>query len=374
MYKASKFRLYPDTQQTELLNKHFGCTRFIKNWSISKNKESLEKKKGFIFKSVLEKELILLKKEHIWLKEVNSQSLQQALAVVDKSFQEFFAKKKGFPNFHKKSGQQSFKCTQSCSVEAKNKVGLLSIPKFKTPIKLKLSKEIKGNITSLTISKSPSGKFFVSIITDFDYTEPQLTTIDKAQTVGIDVGIKNFLTLSNGEVYENKKFFKELHSNLAIKQKIFSRKKKESKNYERQRKVVAKAHEKIKSKRLNYIHNVTNILASKNQATTYCVEDLKINNMMKNKKLSKAISDVSWGMFLKVLNYKLKLVGKNLLTVDTFYASSKICNACGDKNNNLILSTRNWTCSCGVSHDRDLNAAINIRNEGLAITLGLSGA
>ena len=352
-----KFRLKPTKDQEILLNKHFGSVRWSYNYFLNQRKEEYLNNNKSITYNNQSKSLTNLKQENEtdWLKEVNSQSLQYSLKCLDQAYQNFFNKRTQFPKFKSRKSKNSFTCPQFVRNEDK----LLFIPKFQEGIKMIMEREIKGKIKKATLSKTPTGKYFVSILTEKEYT-PSVKTIN---SVGIDLGIKDFLVLSNGTKIKNHRFLKHYERLLAQNQKHLSRKTKGSKRYEKQRIKVAKIHEKITNSRMDLIHKTTLNLV--NQFDTIYLEDLNVKGMMKNHKLAKAIGDVSWGKFIDVLTYKAEWNDKEIIHIDRFFPSSKTCSKCGWINNSLTLKDRTWECKeCNEIHDRDVNAAINIINEG----------
>ena len=352
-----KFKLKPTKKQEILLNKHFGSVRFVYNYFLNQRKEEYLNNKKSITYNKQSSYLTQLKKENKtkWLMEINSQSLQFSLKCIDTAYQNFFNKRTQFPNFKSRKSRNSFTCPQFVRNEDK----LLFIPKFKGGIEMIMERKIKGKIKKATLSKTPTGKYFVSILTEKEYTPSVKTN----QSVGIDLGIKDFLVLSNGTKIKNHRFLKHYERELKLNQQHLSRKIKGSSRYEKQRIKVAKIHEKITNSRMDLIHKITLNLV--NQFDTIYLEDLNIKGMMKNHKLSKSIGDVSWGKFIDVLTYKSEWNDKEIIHIDRFFPSSKTCSKCGWINNSLTLRDRTWTCKeCGEIHDRDLNAAINIINEG----------
>lgn len=356
--KAYKYRIYPNKEQQVLLEKHFGATRWIYNYALEKKIKTYKEINKGLSRFQLQKDIPILKnnEETKWLKEVNSQSLQYSLLCLDNAFNKFFREKKGFPNFKNKQGKQSFICPQNFSIED-NK---LFIPKFKQGIKIKLSQEIKGKQLLCTISKTKTNKYFVSIVTEQE-KEIKQKAISKKTSIGIDLGIKDFLITSKGDKFSNPKFTRKYEKKLSKEQKLLSRKKKGSKNKEKQRIKVAEVHEKIRNGRTDFLHKVTRKLINESQINTYCLEDLNISGMLKNHKLAKSIQDVSWYEFVRQLEYKSKWEGKNILKIGRFEPSSKTCSNCGKINQDLQLKDREWVCrECGFKHDRDINAAKNI--------------
>ena len=350
MYKAFKYRLYPTEPQKELIAKHIGSSRFVYNLALeTKNAAYIGAKHNYSAFDLV-KQLPELKKELPWLKEVNSQSLQQAIQNMDIAFKKFF-KGAGFPKFKKKSNKGSFSIPQNVIVEN----GLLIIPKFKEGIKIKLHRPTQGTIKSATISVTPTGKYFVSILCDTKTDAPTKVPIKENTTIGVDLGIKDFAITSEGEVFENPKYLRKAQSKLKYVQRKYSKNK-----GKRTKKKLVKLHEKVVNKRKDFLHKVSTQLIRENQ--TICLETLAVKNMVKNHNLAQAISDVSWSTFVSMLEYKAEWYGKNILRIGQFAPSSKTC-SCGVINKDLKLSDREWTCkSCGTTHDRDILAACNIKS------------
>jgi putative transposase len=359
-----KFRLEPTQEQKTLLNKHFGSVRWSYNYFLNQRKtEYLNNKKSITYNQQ-SKFLTELKTndETEWLKEVNSQSLQYSLKCLDQAYQNFFNKRTQFPKFKSKRNKNSFTCPQF----VKNDDNQLFIPKFQEGIEMIMERKIKGTIKKATITKTPTGKYFVSILTEMEYQPLQKTN----QSVGIDLGIKDFLVLSNGTKIKNHRFLKHYEKILKLNQQSLSRKTSKSVRYEKQRIKVARIHEKITNSRMDLIHKTTNSLIK--QFDIIYLEDLNIKGMMKNHKLSKAISDVCWSKFIDTLEYKANWNDKSVVHIDRFFPSSKTCSKCGWINNNLTLKDREWICpKCGEKHDRDFNASINILNEGYRINISV---
>jgi putative transposase len=290
-----------------------------------------------------------------WLKEINSQTLQYSLNCLDIAYQGFFNKRTKFPNFKSKRSKNSFTVPQNVKVKGVK----LVIPKFQEGIQMTMERKVTGTIKKATLSRTPTGKYFVSILSEKEYT-PVPTTGKK---VGIDLGLKDFLVLSTGSKVKRGRFLKQLEYQLKLNQKHLSRKTKGSNRYDRQRLKVARIHEKIANSRMDLIHK-TSLDLVKNFDVIF-LEDLNIKGMVKNPKLAKSISDASWGKFVEVLTYKANWNDKEVIHIDRFFPSSKTCNECGWINNSLTLNDRSWKCKCGRQLDRDLNAAKNILNEGL---------
>ncbi len=351
-----KFKLEPTQEQQVLLNKHFGSVRWTYNYFLNQRKEEYLNNKKSLSYNTQAGYLVQLKKEKEteWLKEINAQSLQYSLKCLDTSYQGFFNKRTQFPKFKSKRNRNSFTIPQDVRY-SNNKI---IIPKFKEGIKIIMERKINGIIKKATVSKN-AGKYFVSILTELQYEPIQKTN----QSLGIDLGIKDFLVLSDGTKIKNHRFLKHYEKNLALNQKHLSRKTKGSNRYQKQRLKVARIHEKITNSRMDLIHKTTTNLIK--QFDTIYLEDLNVKGMMKNHKLAKAISDVSWGKFIDILEYKSIWNDKQVIRIDRFFPSSKTCSKCGWINNNLTLKDRTWICpKCGEKHDRDVNAAINILNEG----------
>ena len=360
MIRAYKYRIYPNKEQQILLNKHFGCARFLYNWGLKKKNESYQRTGKSPSCFDLTKELVSMKSEYEWLKEVNSQSLQMSLRNLDNAFQRFFKKQARYPQFKRKFKKQSCQFPQASSVDFEN--GRLYLMKFREGIKCKFHRQFDGKIKTITVSMNPSGKYFASIIVQTDEELPPKCNPKRHNSVGVDLGIKHFATISNGEKIDNPRYLKKLEKRLARKQKQHSKKKKGSSNRNKLRKQVAKIHEKISNQRKDFLHKISKRLIDENQAV--CLEDLNISRMIKSHKykLAKCISDVGWRTFRTFLEYKADWYGKNVLIIGKFDPSSKMCDKCGHLNNNLKLSDRHWICNCGTHHDRDILAAKNILN------------
>jgi putative transposase len=361
MFKAFKYRLYPSDPQKELIAKHIGSSRFVYNLALeTKNTAYLGSKHNFSPFDLI-KQLPDLKKECEWLKEVNSQSLQQSIQNMDIAFKKFF-KGAGFPKFKSKHrGKQSFSIPQNVIVEN----DLLIIPKFKEGINIVLHREIKGTIKSATVSVTPTGKYFVSILVDTNTEMPTKAPTTEGTTIGIDLGIKDFAITSDGEVFDNPKNLRKAQSKLKYVQRKYSKNK-----GKRTKQRLSLLHEKVVNKRKDFLHKVSTKLIRENQ--TIALEDLNVAGMVKNHNLAQAINDVSWSTFVTMLEYKADWYGKNILRIGRFAPSSKTCNCCGYINKELTLKDREWTCpKCNSVLDRDVNASINIKS--FALKNNLSG-
>ena len=408
MNRAYILRLHPNAEQLVILEKHFGCVRKVYNHCLALQIEQLlassEDKSLTMLHGwrQLQDGIVALKHtdDYNYLCEVNSQSLLATLQNLKKGFTNFFREKakhnlkhkpktiakikermgdrfhplmvyKGFPTFKRKHHKQSFACPQHVTLDQDK--GVITLPKVKGGIKAVFTREVVGKVKTVTITKTPTGKYYASVLVDNDDVIPTPTTIEPSQTLGIDLGLSHLLITSDGQKVDNPRFLTKSLTRLGVAQKKLSRKAKGSNNSERQRIVVAQCHEGIANQRLDAHHQLTHRLVSENQATTFAVEDLGIKNMVKNKKLARAINDVGWGQFIRLLTYKALWWGKNVIKVNRFYPSSKTCAGCGSKIDKLPLSVRSWQCQhCHTTHDRDINAATNIRHQALADALGLS--
>ena len=352
MFKAYKYRISPTNLQKELIAKHIGSSRFVYNFALETKISVYLGSKQNLSSFDLIKKLPELKKEYEWLKEVNSQSLQQSIQNMDIAFKKFF-KGAGFPKFKSKhKGRQSFLVPQNVIVEN----DLLIIPKFKEGLDIVLHRPIKGIIKSATISVTPTGKYFASILVDTNEIIPQKAAINESTTIGIDLGIKDFAITSEGEVFENPKYLRKAQDKLKYVQRKYSKNK-----GKRTKKRLALLHEKVVNKRKDFLHKTSTKLIRENQ--TICLEDLAVKNMVKNYCLAQAISDASWSAFVSMLEYKADWHGVNILRIGRFAPSSKTCSCCGYINKELTLKDREWTCkSCNSVLDRDVNAAINIKS------------
>ena len=358
--KTYRFRIFPTAEQEILLAKHFGCTRYIYNHFLNERKEQYQsdKKSDNYYKQAAMLTKLKKEEETKWLKDVNSQTLQFALRSLDTAFLNFFRGNAQFPKFKSRKHKNTFTVPQFGTL-TDNKI---SIPKFKEGIKVKLHREVKGKVGKMTITKTPTGKYYVSIFTEQEVEDSPKTN----KQVGIDLGLKDFVITSDNKKFKNNRYTKKYAKQLKKAQQHLSRKQKGSNGFEKQKLKVAKIHEKIASCRLDTLHKVSHQLVNENDLIV--CEDLNVKGMIKNHKLSKHIADASWGHFVTFLQYKCDWYGKELIKVNRFYPSSKTCGDCGWINQDLKLSDREWTCkSCGVVHDRDVNASKNILNEGLKI-------
>lgn len=359
MLKAFKYRIYPDKDQEEFINLHFGACRFVYNWALEQKIKTYEQTKKSISRFDLQKILVHeVKHSNEWLKKVNSQALLASLVNVESAFTKFFREKTGFPKFKsKKNPVQSYQMPQHYTVDFDRNV--IKLPKM-GEVKAVLHRRFEGTMKTATISRSGTGKFYISILVDDGLELPEKQEISESNAVGIDVGIKDFAILSNGEKVENPKYLKNSLKRMKCLQKRVSKKVKGSNNRNKARQQLSKIHEKISNQRNDFQHKLSSKLISENQAIA--LETLNVKGMVKNHCLAQSISDAGWSSFVTKLEYKAEWFGKTILRIGRFEPSSKICNVCGYYNSSLTLKDREWICpDCKTKHDRDINAAINIK-------------
>jgi putative transposase len=362
MLKSYKYRIMPSEKQCQIIEHHIGCCRLVWNLALAAKKQAWESNRVSLSRYDLQEQLIDLKLSNEWLYDVNAQSLQNVLLNLDKAYREFF-NGRGFPKFKKKHRSQSFQCPGNVR-RVDWVAGTLTIPKISN-IPIVLSREFKGAIKTITISRAASGKYFASILVDTVDMPVKPSLIIPSNTVGVDLGIKSFVVTSNGRKFEANRKLKNSLKRLQCLQRRASRKKKGSNNRKKANKCVAILHEKITNQRADYINKVTYELTHDSQVGSIVIEDLNVAGMLKNRNLSKAILDVSFGEFYRQLAYKCDWYGINLIKIGMFDPSSKRCSDCGGINKELTLGDREWTCQCGSTHDRDFNAAKNIKWFGL---------
>lgn len=363
MLKAYKFRLYPNEEQEIYFSKCFGSVRFIYNKMLNDKIEYYKKNNKMLYNTPAQ-----YKKEFPWLQEVDSLALANAQINLTKAYKNFFRDKNvGFPKFKsKKNNHYSYTTNNNQKKQTIRIIDYkyIKLPKLDTLVRIKQHRQIPedGKIKSATISKNPSGKYYISILVEQEIKE--LPKNDFA--IGIDLGLTDFAITSDGIKYSNPRYLRKSLNKLVEEQRKLSRKKKGSKNRNKQRIKVAKLHEKISNQRKDFLHKLSSELINENQVI--CLEDLKVNEMQQNKYLTQSISDVGWYEFRRQLEYKAKWYGRTISFVDKYYPSSQICSNCGENTGKKELSIREFDCPyCGKHHDRDINASINILHEGLRL-------
>ena len=370
MFKSYKYRIYPNKQQEELIQKTFGCCRFVYNQTLAYKKEKYEIEKISLSKNDCNNYVNrVLKKEYEWLKEVDKFSLTNAVYNMNNAYKKFFNEHSGYPKYKSKKYHKQSYTTNNGNFNREHQLievsfndNKIKLPKLKW-IKTKIHREFDGKIKTATISQVPSGKYFVSVLVETEHIPIESTGC----MIGVDLGIKDLLITSDGEKFDNIRTTKKYEDKLVKEQRRLSHKVKGSNNWSKQRIKVARIYEKIHNTRMDNLHKISHKLVSENQVIVS--EDLSVSNMVKNHNLAKAISDCGWYELTRQISYKSDWNNRQYIKIGRFTKSSQPCNVCGYINvDTKDLSVRKWTCpQCGTVHDRDINAAINILNEGLRI-------
>ena len=372
--KAYKFRIYPTEEQEIFFAKTFGCVRKVYNLMLNDRKKAYEEVKNDPSKKMTFPTPAKYKKEFPFLKEVDSLALANAQLHLDKAYKNFFRDKSvGFPRFKsKKNPVQSYTTNNQNGTVALIDNKFIKIPKLKSLVRIKLHRQPKGMIKSATVSRHASGKYYISLLCKEEISELPKTN----SAIGIDLGITDFAILSDGQKIDNNKFTSKMEKKLKREQRKLSRrallaKKKgiplsEAKNYQKQKRKVARLHEKVMNQRTDFLNKLSTEIIKNHDII--CIEDLNVKGMLRNHKLARSISDVSWSSFVAKLQYKADWYGREIIKVDQWFPSSQICSECGHKDGKKSLDIREWTCPiCHTHHDRDINASINILIEGLRI-------
>ncbi|MHA0962791.1 RNA-guided endonuclease InsQ/TnpB family protein [Enterobacter cancerogenus] len=361
MKRAYKYRFYPTPEQIELLAQTFGCVRFVYNSILRWRTDAYYERQEKIGYPQADKRLTALKAmpEYAFLRDVSAVPLQQAIRHQQDAFKNFFSGRAAYPAFKSKRHKQA---ATFMNTAFKYRDGKLYMAKSKAPLDMRWSRSLPSAPSSITITKDTAGRYFVSCLCEFEPVSLPIT----ASTVGIDVGLKDLFVTDTGFKSGNPRHTAKYAARLALFQRRLSKKVKGSKNRAKARLKVARLHAKIADCRLDALHKATRKLINENQVV--CVESLKVKNMIRNPSLSKAIADASWGEFTRQLQYKGEWAGRSVVAIDQFFPSSKRCSCCGFTMQKMPLDVRKWHCpECGTDHDRDINAAINIKAAGLAV-------
>ena len=372
--KAYKFRIYPTEEQEIFFAKTFGCVRKVYNLMLNDRKKAYEEVKNDPSKKMTFPTPAKYKKEFPFLKEVDSLALANAQLHLDKAYKNFFRDKSvGFPRFKsKKNPVQSYTTNNQNGTVALIDSKFIKVPKLKSLVRIKLHRQPKGMIKSATISRHASGKYYISLLCKEEISELPKTN----SAIGIDLGITDFAILSDGQKIDNHKFTSKMEKKLKREQRKLSKRAllaknkgiplSEAKNYQKQKRKVARLHEKVMNQRTDFLNKLSTEIIKNHDII--CIEDLNVKGMLRNHKLARSISDVSWSSFVAKLQYKADWYGREIIKVDTWFPSSQICSECGHKDGKKSLDIREWTCPiCHTHHDRDINASINILTEGLRI-------
>ena len=372
--KAYKFRIYPTEEQEIFFAKTFGCVRKVYNLMLNDRKKAYEEVKNDPSKKMTFPTPAKYKKEFPFLKEVDSLALSNAQLNLDKAYKNFFRDKSvGFPRFKsKKNPVQSYTTNNQNGTVALIDNKFIKVPKLKSLIRIKLHRQPKGRIKSATISRHASGKYYISLLCKEEINELPKTN----SAIGIDLGITDFAILSDGQKIDNNRFTSKMEKKLKREQRKLSKRAllaknkgiplSEAKNYQKQKRKVARLHEKVMNQRTDFLNKLSTEIIKNHDII--CIEDLNVKGMLRNHKLARSISDVSWSSFVAKLQYKADWYGREIIKVDTWFPSSQICSECGHKDGKKSLDIREWTCPiCHTHHDRDINASINILTEGLRI-------
>ncbi|MFB2977197.1 RNA-guided endonuclease InsQ/TnpB family protein [Microseira sp. BLCC-F43] len=368
MLKAVKVRIYPTDGQQAYLARAFGCCRWVWNRSLAIMSETYKETGKGVSAYDMKKQLPIWKKEFEWLSECYSQCLQSSVLNLSQAFINFFDGRVKYPTFKSKYGRQSIQFPANVKIESES---LIKFPGYLGKVSAKIHRTFEGKLKNVTVSKMPDGRYYASLLFDDRTAKPEENKEGKA--IGIDQGLTHFAVTSDKSKYNNPKHLKKHEKNLKRKQRKLSRKKnKATKRYQKARKLLAKVHSKISRVREDFLHKLSRKIVNENQVI--CVEDLAVKNMVRNHNLAKAISDVGWGMFCTMLKYKGEMEGKIYIEVDRFFPSSHLCSETLLPIPKMGLDIRSFDCPhCGKTHDRDVNAAINIKNEGLRILVSGSG-